>query len=413
MLHSLTDLLFPPKPNESLVQELHADVRFGTLVLGGFELLLSILFPLEVAVLAGAIGLATLGSTQLSGLYERLRLVSAASTLLWIALMVLLAPDTPVRVGAAAAVLCLSTQIPQTPLQALLTAVGPLALSYGVWPLPAIALASVALSPFQYRFRRERHEGVLGLFHSARELHEQQTRAVAAENAVAMERLAAAISHELNNPVGAIRSSAQTLQTIMGRYEAAGPERRDALRTMHADLCSSLVSSADRVHGIVARLQRLTGLDRAAVRPTDFNELIGDIAATVEAGTRGALRIALKLGTVPVIVCETQSWATILGRVMEESASRAGENGLEVTSSFRDEAVWVEVKECGVDLSRTQIGQAFIPRFATAEGGRVGTSNWGRFQLRGWVRQLGGEIRLSSETGGVTTRLRIPAKVMG
>jgi signal transduction histidine kinase len=398
MLTQLRALLFPSAPDAAFHQELLEDARAGTLVVGGLEVLLALTLPLPKLVAGVALGLATLGTVRVGGLYERLRFVlwiSAAVWAIWIA----------TGITGAAIVVATFVLLPQRTVEAAVFAVALGLLNRGLLPVLPVAL----FSPVLYRFRRDRYDSQVRLVQSTQELRLQQERALSAEHAASLERLAAAMSHELNTPVGAIKSSVQTLRSISEKYESATESRRKNLDALHTNVCECLLDSTSRVQTIVARLQRLTSLDRAAVRPTDINEVLQDVAAAVEASTSHEVPIRLNLHPLPKILCETQAWITILTRLVSNAVSQPGQRMLELTSEFGDGFINVDLTESGRTMDPALMARALEPAFAEA-GGRIGTSNWNLFQVRGWIRQLGGDLRLSNEANGTTARLTIPVQ---
>jgi signal transduction histidine kinase len=401
MLTRLRALLFPPPGDEGFRQELVEDAAFGAMILGGLELLLALRLPMPALAYGAGLGAVTLASLRIPALYEHLRYIALGSAFLWEAFAA--ATDSSL---VAAVVICAFALLPQTFLQAVPWALAIALVSKGAWPF---ALAGAVLAPVIYKARRERYLSHLLLVQSTQDLRQQQERAMAAEYATSLERLAAAMSHELNTPVGAIQSSVQTLRSITGKLAGADEGRRQSLIGLQDDVCRCLLDSGVRVQAIVARLQRLTGLDRAAVRPTDMNQVLQDVAASVEAGASGEVPVRLTLRPLPVILCETQAWVTVLTKLVSHAVSQPGQRGLDISSDVNGDCIVVALTEVGRETEPAQLARALQPAFAET-GGRIGTANWSLFQVRGWVRQLGGDLRLSSDDRGTITRLTIPAQ---
>jgi signal transduction histidine kinase len=402
------DFVLPAEPDEGFRQELSEDVRFATLVVGGVEALFALSLP-PAGLLAGvAIGLLTVVIAHLPNWYGRLRWVALGSSYLWLALLQWLGPSDGTLVAAAAVVVCVGVLLPHTPVEGTIHAVIVVVLGLRLWPIPLLALLGAVLGPFQYRHRRTRYDAQLLLIQSTQDLRLQQERALSSEHAASLERLAAAVSHELNTPVGAMRSSVQTLQSIQQKLGQADQPQRNKLTQLHADVCASLLASTARVQDIVERLQRLTSLDRATVRPTDINQVLADVAATAGASSE-QVTIRLDLQPLPLILCQTQAWTTILTRLVLNAAAHPGERVIQLRSEMADGCISVQLIEPGRKIKAAEAARAFDPAF-DQNGGRVRTSNWGLFQLRGWVQQLGGELRLFNDEAGAVTRILIPVQ---
>ena len=86
-----------------------------------------------------------------------------------------------------------------------------------------------------------------------------QLRAQLAESAISIGKMAAALSHEINSPLGVLRSSVSTLCSLANRQ--LDPERLEETRT---ELKRSIEESAARIEEVTARLRRFVSLEEAA-----------------------------------------------------------------------------------------------------------------------------------------------------
>ena len=67
------------------------------------------------------------------------------------------------------------------------------------------------------------------------ELRQTQARMLLAENATSVARLAAALSHELNNPMGALLSGIDTLLLLTSKQATCTPQEQPRLVVLQAD----------------------------------------------------------------------------------------------------------------------------------------------------------------------------------
>src|ERR1700678_141297 len=104
---------------------------------------------------------------------------------------------------------------------------------------------------------------------SAEALTGAQLRAQLAENAISIGKMAAGLSHEINSPLGALRSSIQTLAAIAARDS-------DAPEAVH-ELFTSLQQSAARIDQVAQRLRRFATLEDAELKSANVNELLTDV----------------------------------------------------------------------------------------------------------------------------------------
>ena len=104
-----------------------------------------------------------------------------------------------------------------------------------------------------------------------------QLRAQLAENAISVGKMAAALSHEINSPLGALRSSIETLLLSPIGMIDAPPEQRERLPDTRDELRRSIDESAARIDDVTRRLRRFVNLEEAEVKSADLNELLSDV----------------------------------------------------------------------------------------------------------------------------------------
>lgn len=122
--------------------------------------------------------------------------------------------------------------------------------------------------------------------HSSHRSHHEVMRAqrllLLTENAASMGRLAAVLSHELNNPLGSLKSSVATLKSLKTRLNPASEQEKLQLRDLEGRLYRTVDESFDRMEQVIGRMQRFTNLDRAEVRQVNLEDLLQDVILLFE-----------------------------------------------------------------------------------------------------------------------------------
>src|SRR5439155_4487570 len=144
--------------------------------------------------------------------------------------------------------------------------------------LVMLALLAVGIASTNYRQRRSEFEASQQAVRAAEALTGAQLRAQLAENAISIGKMAAALSHEINSPVGALRSSVETLLAVTDRMLEASPEQRQRLAATREELRRSIEESAARIDEVALRLRRFVTLEDAELKSADLNELLSDVA---------------------------------------------------------------------------------------------------------------------------------------
>ncbi len=238
-----------------------------------------------------------------------------------------------------------------------------------------------------------------------------QLRAELAENAISIGKMAAALSHEINSPLGALRSSISTLLTAADRAANSDEERVD-LDRVREQLRGSIEDSLERIEEAIQRLKQLASLADAEVKPADLNDLIEDVALIhrerIEAG---GIRLDFDLERPAHLAsCRPQllseAFSSLLGNAIQAVNGRGAigirtrRRGAEITVTFRDN---------GRGLSPEEIESIFDPVLKT-DGSRVSSGNWSLFRARQIVYEHGGAIEVDSKEGrGTAFQVTLPA----
>ncbi|MDX2154052.1 MAG: FHA domain-containing protein [Bryobacteraceae bacterium] len=233
----------------------------------------------------------------------------------------------------------------------------------------------------------------------------EREQAERAEAAGAAGRLAAAISHEMNSPLGALKSSVETLVTLAGRMGGGDPERVEMMRS----LAGTVRESAARLEKIIGRMQRFTHLDRAEIQVVDLPLLLGDVVAIVQA-TMGSGRCEVEVQAAGVcpFLCRPQTLSAVLAKLLQVAAEEsAGRGPVRVRAGMEGSVLEVEIADSGEGMKEEEAQRLFEPSFRVSKGRVKGS--WSLFSARRMMSEQGGDIRVWSVEGrGTTYVVRLP-----
>ena len=275
--------------------------------------------------------------------------------------------------------------------------------------LVMVSLLCTALSAVLYDQRHSSYRAHEEALRIAEDLRQSQLRVFLSENAASMARLAAALSHDFNSPIGALESSAETLFTLAGRISTATAEKREELLAMLRELCVTVRDSSERLCGTVARIQRLTNLDRAEVQSIDLNVLLQDVLTMFQSDAKKNVRMEIELQTLPRLVCRPQQLSGVFSTLIGHAVHVAGEGGaIRLTTQHRDEWIDISLQEEGGGISSSELAEIFDLNFRVSEN-RISSGNWNLFSSRHFVREHGGDIMISrSGKTGLTVTVTLP-----
>ena len=251
-----------------------------------------------------------------------------------------------------------------------------------------------------YRARRNAQEAL-------EELRHAQARLLVSENAHSQSRFAAALSHELNTPLGALTSAFDTMLHVCHKEGLGGDER-------YAEILAGAETagrgSAARLQETIERMSYLTNLDRAEEQTVDLNELCRETAASLKSHLEAKTDLDFDLGMLPSLRCRPQQLSAVLSNLLRNAAAAMIESRGRITVSTRKREgnVVLEVRDTGRGIPSAQLATLFEPAFQV-EKGRVATTNWGLFVCRTIVTEHGGRLDIDSEVGkGTTAKIVLP-----
>lgn len=226
-----------------------------------------------------------------------------------------------------------------------------------------------------------------------------------AERSTAMGRLAAAVAHEIRNPLNFVNLSIDHLREQLSAQEAR--PRGDFERIL-----GTMKSEISRLNRLVGDFLSFGKPMRLDPRPCALEEVVREVAALVDHKARDqgiALAIETEEG-LPSVVADADLLKTCFLNLMINGVDAMPEGGLLSVSVRRRAAgepggLVVEVSDTGHGMPPDAVRAAFEPYFSTKDTGL----GLGLALTRKIVEDHGGSIALDSEPGrGTTVRIMLP-----
>lgn len=251
-------------------------------------------------------------------------------------------------------------------------------------------------------------------------IEQSQRRLFQSEKMASVGNLAAGMAHEINNPIGFIRSNLSTAQSYVATLAKAvsGAPRTPAEARQiafaledFADLLAESIAGADRIGRIIADLKAYAECDVTLLAPADPNDALRSAVRLLGALPDG-VRLDVDLQVLPTIECNIDGLRrVVLALLLNARAAMQGRTGaIRLASATAPGALLVTVADQGCGIEPAKLGRIFDPFFTTREvGAGIGL---GLTVAADVARAHQGQIDVQSTLGEgslFTLRIALPA----
>lgn len=265
-------------------------------------------------------------------------------------------------------------------------------------------------------------------------LEQAQNQLLQSEKMASIGMLAAGVAHEINNPIGFIKSNMQSLENYVNdlmlvvaayeRAEASLPEQQAAFAELHEvedqiefdyvkqDIRALIAESRqglERVTKIVVDLKNFSHMESKDQWTVD------DIHAGIESTLnviwnelKYTCEVKKEYGQLPLVECVISQLNQVFMNLLVNAAQAIENKGIITIRTGTDgEMIWIEIGDTGKGIAAENIGNIFNPFYTTKPVGK-GTG-LGLSVSYGIVQKHHGRITVESEIGqGTRFRVWLP-----
>jgi signal transduction histidine kinase len=267
--------------------------------------------------------------------------------------------------------------------------------------LPVVGFLTWQLADANRTLAQRSQQAAEQLGEASRNLHEAEAAVRRSERLAALGQLAAGLAHELRNPMGTMKASAELLGKQLNAPGGPDPQ-------ISRELAGFIAAEVDRANSLITRFLEFARPVQLRRQPLDLNELIDRAVLRCErempaAAGRIHKNPAANLRAVSIDAeLFERALLNLLANALE--ASPAGANVTVKTLALAD-AAEIAVIDRGAGIRPADLEQIFNPFFTTKPDG-VGL---GLAIVAKIVDEHGGRIEVASEEGrGSIFRVVLP-----
>jgi PAS domain S-box-containing protein len=260
-----------------------------------------------------------------------------------------------------------------------------------------------------------------------------QTQLLQSEKMASVGQLAAGVAHEINNPIGYVRSNLtsltrylQNIFSVLTAYEQfekvlvdTPPQlaavqalkqkiELDYVREDIVNLLAESVEGVTRVEKIVSDLKDFSHVDRAEWEQADVHACIDSTLNVVAHELKYKGQLVKEYGDLPPIQCLPFQLKQVFMNLLINAAHAIERSGtITIRTGREGERVWISITDTGKGIDPAHLNRIFEPFFTTkAVGAGTGLGLSVSYSI---IKKHSGMLEVASEPGkGTTFTIHLP-----
>ena len=263
----------------------------------------------------------------------------------------------------------------------------------------------------ELRVKNDRLERLLN------ELKAAQTQLVQSEKMAAIGQLTAGIAHEINSPIGVIRSNFETARRCTAKLEEILEKAKEIAKNSQYQKFLGILKdnsqvstiASDRIANIVSSLKNFTRLDEAEFARVNIHEGLDSTLTLIQHEIKDGIDVVKEYAELPEVHCCPSEINQVFMTLLRNAVQAIDNEGrVIVRTSTEKTNVSVQFSDTGKGISPENLKTLFDFGFTT-KGRRV-AMGMGLASAHNIIQDHKGELKVESEVGkGSTFTILLPS----
>jgi len=240
------------------------------------------------------------------------------------------------------------------------------------------------------------------LMESKSQIQKQQGQLIQSEKMASVGLLTAAITHEINTPIGAINSNAQLeemlLNDLMKNDLVQADKELNSMFSQLKEVNDVNLMACSRIIEIIRSLKSFSRLDQAEYQEADINEGIKSVLVLTNNLLKRRIVIHENYGNIPLVKCfPGQLNQVFMNIIVNASQAIEDEGEIFINTYQKERNIFITFRDTGAGIKQEDISKIFEPGFTT-KGVGIGLG-LGLYISYNIIQNHDGEISVDSELG--------------
>ena len=247
---------------------------------------------------------------------------------------------------------------------------------------------------------------------TSREIIEDQNKQlIQSEKMASIGQIAAAVVHEINTPIGAIKSNAQMMEMAINQVVGLEPSEAIQKKLVLMKSTSDMIKDAsNRIIEIVRSIKNFSRIDQSEFKDADLHEAIDSVLTLTSNLWKSRINIEKAYGFIPPVNCYIGLMNQVIMNLIVNAIDAIEETGtLTITTGVKEDSVFIKIKDTGIGIPSENLKRIFSQGFTTKPMGAG--SGLGLALSKDIMTKHQGHIDVESVVGeGSTFTMWIPIK---